>query len=152
MNESAKSIRKVIIPLTWAATIVSAIGYGIYALVINSPAPSQHGGEAVSVSLFPAILTVLAIIVGGFFATVLWMVLADLIDNLSVIADNTTAMADVLYKSSYNNDELRVESLKKKQRELVQKFRQNDLDYSEKAAIYNEIEKIEAEIKRLQRS
>ena len=80
------------------------------------------------------------------------MVLADLIDNLSVIADNTTAIADVLYKSSYNNDGLNIESLKKKQRELVQKFRQNDLDYSEKAAIYNEIEKIEAEIKRLQRN
>ncbi len=99
--------------------------------------------------IIPALIAVV-IVYGGFLLTVLWSVLADWIDNTSEIAKNTSDLVEFQLRKAFDNDDLCVEAFEKKKRELVRKFHQNDLTYDEKAALYNEIVKIDKKLKEMQ--
>ena len=151
MNDSAKKIRKTVIPVTWVATIIIALGYFIYALISIDQWPQQMRGtaETLSISFIGYLWKAAIIVFSGYMLTVIWEILADWIDNMAIIANNTTPMMDRRNKSSYGEDH-NIESLKRKRAELIKQFKRDDLSYSEKTAVYEELMKIDSELKKSQ--
>ena len=143
-NKSASLIRNVVIPVTW----VAAVCIGIYIFLSQVMLQKSGGGAANWLIL---IFDMVACLHGAFFATVVWLVLADWIDNLSVIANNTDKIVNQLSETSSEVYERDAEKLRKRRDELVNKIYADLLTYEEKKAALNEIKKIDMFLNRQQK-
>ncbi len=153
MKKSANAIRGLIIPLTWFLSITSSVLYLLYSLFSKKLIILQRTDLTAEVfwAIFPSLLgtvcVIWAIIVGTIFISVLWNVLADWIDNLSVISNNSTELIRLLNDSKSGKEEINTEELKKKRMELIKRYRSDDITDNEKAVLYKEIMRIEKELK-----
>ena len=163
MSGSSMKIRHIVIPITWVLTIIGAIGYLIYDVSIM--VESEHKIGIILVDLLYTGFRLVGIVIAGYFLTVVWEVIADVVDNMSVISKSSEKLSDIFEKSStaekekkvvskqYTVDGMdqydeRLKALLLKRKSLIELFNSDELTIEKKAEIYKQLQEIDTEIKK----
>lgn len=163
MNGSSEKIRHIVIPITWVSTIIAAIGYLIYSLSIIFDIEHKTGAKLTE--LLSSVIIFLIIIFSGYFVTVIWEVMADIVDNMSVISKSSEKLSAVFeinssaergktvvskHKTVETMDQYdeRLKALLLKRKSLIELFNSDELTIEKKAEVYMQLQEIDTELKK----